>query len=367
MSAVPAGFRQPCLAFALAALLMGAPLHAAQGGQLFKVKVVCWKDDAGRRACGNAVPPKYAKKERQILDSVGRTREVIPAEMTAEEREAAQAKAQAEAKAALARERQAAYDRALLQTYSETHELIALRNDRLATIDTRTDLTQAAARRDASALADLRSRLPEPGSRKKAHPRLLANIEKFEGLVAANTRAISELVQNRADICTSFTRDIKRFQEITLGRVDQDSPCPPPGAFAPKDDQAVDLVAAREFFDSFVETERAFDPAIIGLYSPEAIIHLERIDADGSSVQKDHNLESFAKFLIDELEESKLNLETQVYSAIKVTAEPGGRARVKAIRTDRRSKVSAPFEMVIKNNKERSWVIVEQTMRLPKS
>ena len=57
-------------AAALSLTLLAASAPAMAG------KIVCWTDDDGKRACGDRVPPKAARKERTVMDEDGRAREV---------------------------------------------------------------------------------------------------------------------------------------------------------------------------------------------------------------------------------------------------------------------------------------------------
>src|SRR3546814_4544232 len=44
--------------------------------------VQCWTDNQGHRACGDTVPPQYAKQQREVFDEQGRVRQVKPREKT---------------------------------------------------------------------------------------------------------------------------------------------------------------------------------------------------------------------------------------------------------------------------------------------
>ncbi|MGH8518118.1 MAG: hypothetical protein ACREUE_11730, partial [Panacagrimonas sp.] len=87
-------------------------------------RMVCWQDDAGRRACGDAVPAQYANRQRAVLDGSGRTIKVIPGALTPEQRASQEAKSREVAALQQAADQQAAYDRALLATYSKPEELV---------------------------------------------------------------------------------------------------------------------------------------------------------------------------------------------------------------------------------------------------
>lgn len=197
-------------------------------------RLVCWQDDAGRRACGDSIPPQHMNKKRIVLDSAGRTVKVIPGTLTPEERAAQEARAREEAAAKRMAEQQAAYDRALLATYSKPQELAALRDDRLAALDTRIELSESAARRTTVSVAELRTRLPEAGSSHKADPRLLKQIADFEEALASTQHSLAEQRRKREALCASFEHDIKRFQELKFPAVIYNSPCPPPGSLTPE-------------------------------------------------------------------------------------------------------------------------------------
>lgn len=196
-------------------------------------RMVCWTDDAGRKACGDSVPAQYADRQRAVLDGSGRTIKVIPGAMTPEQRAEQEAKARELAALQQAEDQRAAYDRALLATYTRAEELAELRDDRLESLDIRIGLAEAGLKRDSVSLAELRSRLPAEGSSEKSPPRLLNQIKAFEESVADSQRALGEMRRDRENLCSTFARDIQRFQELKTGTVTYQSPCPAPGSLDP--------------------------------------------------------------------------------------------------------------------------------------
>lgn len=357
---------KPGLAALLCACLLVWLGPAAAGG-LIKTRMVCWKDEQGRRACGDSVPPQYLKKERKVLDESGRTREVIPAELTPEQiRQKIAADKEAE-KLARAKEKQDAEDRALLETYTRPSEIAALRDDRLATLDTRTELLQKANARDANSLAMLIRRLPSRDSEKKPPKKLLKDIQSFERQVYNNERAMENLVRQRADICSDFSRDIRRFQELKSGEVSYFSPCPIPGSFSPQEETVVDLASARAFFRKFVELEREFNEDYLGYYHKDAVIRVRRVSEDGLAAEDELKLGKFREAVKKALPTDREKRATETYSAVQVVEETEGRAKIYAIRTSDRTKQSAPFEMVLaprRGSKDSKWLIVEQSMQV---
>src|SRR3546814_6976413 len=78
--------------------------------------VQCWTDNQGHRACGDTVPPQYAKQQREVFDEQGRVRQVKPREKTEAEVAAEEAAARAADELAQKQQKQRDYDRFLLRT-----------------------------------------------------------------------------------------------------------------------------------------------------------------------------------------------------------------------------------------------------------
>jgi hypothetical protein len=211
--------------------LLGTGLTQAQTPpKAGSTRMVCWHDDAGRKACGDSVPAKYADRQRSVLDGSGRTIKVIPGALTPAQRAEQEAKARELAVLQQAADQRAAYERALMATYSKPEDLAELRNDRLEALDTRISLAEAGLQRDSVSLAELRSRLPGEGSSEKPAPRLLNQIKGFEESVTDSQRALGDLRRDRENLCNTFARDIQRFQELKTGSVTYQSACPAPGS-----------------------------------------------------------------------------------------------------------------------------------------
>lgn len=217
-----------------ATALLGSGLAQAQTPpKAGATRMVCWQDDAGRKACGDSVPARYADRQRSVLDGSGRTVKVIPGALTPEQRAEKEARSRELAALQQAADQQAAYDRALMATYSRPEELVELRDDRLESLDIRISLAEAGLKRDTVTLAELRSRLPAEGAAEKPPPRLLAQIKNYEEAIADSQRGLAELHRNREGVCTTFARDIERFQELKTGSAAFQSPCPAPGSLVP--------------------------------------------------------------------------------------------------------------------------------------
>lgn len=348
---------------AVAGLAICALASAQTNNSAFaKKRMVCWTEDNGARACGDSIPPRYANREKRILDQTGRTVKVIPGSLTPEQRAAKEAQAQQVAVERQETERQAAYERALLATYAKPHELAALRDDRVATLDTRIQLTEAAAARDAVSVAELRARLPADGSSDKASRELLDKVAMFETSLENNQRAVADMRQQREEICETFARDIRRFQQLRNGSVEFDSPCPAPGSFLPTADQPPDLTAARSFFDRYVELERGFEPARFDLFAPDALITRVQTDSQGQPETLELTLEEHRKQALQALKQAQASADTYSYSDVAVEPREDGSVRISARRVSDLSRKAAPFELLLKPAAD-TWQVVELQAR----
>ncbi|WP_420467018.1 hypothetical protein [Panacagrimonas sp.] len=343
-------------------LLACALAHAQNNGALAKKRMVCWTEDSGARACGDSIPPRYANREKHILDRTGRTVKIIPGSLTPEQRAAKEAQAQRVAAERQENERQAAYDRALLATYAKPQELAALRDDRLSTLDTSIQLTEAAAARDAVSVAELRARLPAAGSADKASRKLLDSVAMFETSLENNQRAVTDMRKQREEICETFARDIRRFQQLKAGSVGFESPCPPPGSFAPAGDRPPDLTAARHFFDRYVELERGFEAARFDLFAPGAIVTRVQTDSQGQPETLELTLEEHRAQTLRSLQQAQAKSDTYSYADVAVEAREDGNVRISATRISDLSRKSTPFELVIEPEAD-SWQVVELQLR----
>ena len=322
-------------------------------------KLVCWNDEMGRRSCGDSIPPRYADKQRKVVDGTGRTVKVIPGAMTPEQRAAADAQARQDAVNQRAADRQAAYDRALLATYAKPQELAALRDDRLASLDTTIELSESAARREAVSVAELRARLPAPGSKEKAPPVLLNQIAEFEKALAETQHSLADMRKNRETLCANFTRDIQRFQELKSGSVTYSSPCPVAGSLLADAEANTDIAGARAFFDHHAELENDFDPAQLDNFADNAVIKVTLVDPSGKSVMEERRIAVYRTEQLKALPVAKQKLDTHQYTDVKVEAGKGGRAMVSGRRVSTLSKASAPFYFVVKTSGDKQWKIVE--------
>lgn len=207
---------------ALWTLLLLLPLvaSAASSGK----KIQCWTDDKGHRACGDYVPPQYAKQEVEILNQQGLVVDKKAREKTVEEQAEADRKARDEIQAQTDARAKASYDRFLLDTYSNTKEMEKARDIRVQTLDSRIALAQKVVVDNQNTVTELRARKPAKAANEsdakqlaaasKANERLNKQIASYEKTLADNTAGVEAMKKEREQTLAKFTEDIRRWNEL---------------------------------------------------------------------------------------------------------------------------------------------------------
>lgn len=222
-------------AFGRALALLALTLAAAPSPVLAQAatgngkKLQCWTDDRGQRACGDAVPPGEARRQRAIIDQRGVVKKVLPAQKSAAEIEA-------QLKAQRAREQAEAYDRYLLQAYQSVDEIGRARDERIAAIDARLRIAEKSLADASATLNELRQRAATaapaaPAATKPAaeeiDPKLADKIATFTASRASQAEAVTRLRHERERIQSDFARDINRYRELRAPAPAATAPTPP--------------------------------------------------------------------------------------------------------------------------------------------
>lgn len=198
--------------------------------QAARGKIQCWTDAQGSRVCGDSVPPEYAKQEINVMDKQGRVVDTRSREKTPEELAADKQAADEAAALKLKTEKQAAYDKYLTDSYSSVKDLERARNERLATLDGRVNLANQAVAGSDKVKTDLQARID--GLLKKGRPVDVQQkqLREADKSLRDNRAAISQMQKDREHVCGDFLRDIRRYQELTMGSSAYASECPVPGS-----------------------------------------------------------------------------------------------------------------------------------------
>ncbi|HWU68219.1 MAG TPA: hypothetical protein VN046_05035 [Stenotrophobium sp.] len=184
-------------------------------------KIQCWTDEQGNRACGDQVPPQYAKVQRDVVNSQGivvdtEARQKTPEEIAQDEKRAAEQKA-----AQQAAEQQAAYDRFLIGTYNSVDDIKAARDLRIQAIEGRLNLVRKSvsdSRDTLKGLLQQRDSITSAG--KQPNPGLLKQIAKFQKSEIDGQNAEDQLNAEREQTAAKFAADIVRYQQLKQGAAD---------------------------------------------------------------------------------------------------------------------------------------------------
>lgn len=327
----------------LITVLILALIPAAAMAQT-KKKMVCWVDDKGVRACGDAVPPQYAKKEREVLNERGVVVERLAGEKTAEELQN-EARKLEEARAAM---KAADYDRYLQQSFSKAMDLEAARDERLLTVKGRLRLAERALADGEKILADLRSRADKLRAEDKPlDAKLSKNLQDFETGVADNQKAVAALTAERESLKVKYERDVARYRELRG--------LPP----EVKLDSAALIVGAQDFFAKFVALHKDFDPKLTDLYSPTAVISHRRADNKGAIKELEVAGRDWRKQLRDALPVAQERKDNSTFSEVRYTQEEY-RVRISGTRFTEWKKFASPFSMLVGPNSDGRWFIYEE-------
>ena len=331
----------------LVAVLVLALIPAAAIGQA-KKKMVCWTDDNGVRACGDTVPPQYAKKEREIRNEQGVVIDTKAREKTPEEL-AAEAKAAEAAKLAKdAAEQAAGYDRYLTQSFSKVTDLEAARDERLITIKGRLSLAERSLSDSEKTLADLRKRTENARAEgKEPDAKLTKTLKEFETGVAEGQAAVSALKVERVNLLAKYEKDIARYRELRGLPVEV------------KLDNTALIAAAQEFFAKYVALTKAFDPKLTELYAPTAAISNRRTDTKGMTKELGFTGRDWRKRLREAMPVAQERKDLSTFSEVRYALEDY-RVRVTGTRFSELKKFASPFVLLVGPNSDGRWFIYEE-------
>lgn len=196
--------RKTTFIFVIAATLCNGQAWAGK-------KVVCWNDDQGHKMCGDTVPPRYVKKEQQIMNDRGVVVETRAHEKTPEELAAA-AKMAEEAKQA---QEQAKYDNYLVQSYQKVSDLESMRKERVTTLEGRVALAEKSVTDMQATVKTLHDRVEGLKKKQKEPDKNLAKqIKTYDKALLENIASVEALKQEREKTVAKFDKDIARFKEL---------------------------------------------------------------------------------------------------------------------------------------------------------
>jgi hypothetical protein len=205
---------------ALAALALPLAGHAQKqdGPRLYK-----WVDENGVVQYGDRVPPKYANRDRSVLNKEGVRIGFEEGEVTAEERAVIAAREAEAATEAAAKAEVARRDRMLLETYLTVTDIEDLRNRRIELLESQikvTELYLANLRKKLLSLQDEASNY-KPYTVREGAPQipesLAVDISRTTSSINLYEQTLSRTRGDQANLKNGFDRDIARFKELKGG------------------------------------------------------------------------------------------------------------------------------------------------------
>lgn len=186
-------------------------------------KIKCWTNSDGVRECGNVIPPEYVDQGTETINERGITVDKRERAKTKAEREAEKRRreleAEREAEAEERREEQAAYDRALLATFSSVQDIIDSRDRKLAAIDATIELAKVTIGSLKQKLADYRQRAARLERAGKPLPDdLVQDMKSIQAQIQVKREYVASKHEEKKALEEKYAADIERFRELTGDR-----------------------------------------------------------------------------------------------------------------------------------------------------
>ncbi|HSG66515.1 MAG TPA: DUF4124 domain-containing protein [Gammaproteobacteria bacterium] len=204
----------------LCSALLGSLAHGQQRAQ---PRLYRWVDDQGVVHYGDRIPPEYADRDRDLLNTQGVAVGSQEGVVTAEERAEVERLAAIEEAARQARAETARRDQVLLDTYLSVAEIEHLRDRRLELLAAQIKVTE-------HYLSNLRKRMARLQQEASGYKPYSDNpdapdVPEALGLELSRTIASISLYEQtlahsrseQQQLTTAFERDIERFRELKGG------------------------------------------------------------------------------------------------------------------------------------------------------
>jgi Domain of unknown function (DUF4124) len=206
--------RHPLRHYCLPCLLLLPALLS--GGEAFAERIFKWVDENGEIQYGDRVPPKYASKERSLINDQGQTVKVYEAAKTPEQKAEAQALARQQAEQKKLAEQQAVRDHSLLSTYSSEEDMLSARDNKIASMETLIQLTNTRLDSMQQRLNELTSDAAEfERSGKKLPEGLVNQMKNTKEQIRQNEEFVKNKEKEKDQFAQKFDADIKRYRELT--------------------------------------------------------------------------------------------------------------------------------------------------------
>ncbi len=199
----------PYKALTLCALIT-LPAAGAHAAKLYK-----WVDDTGQVRYGDSIPPQFARKSNETLNSQGIVVEHKEAAKTREQIAEEERIKKAEAEAERIRQEKAYQDRILLDTFTNEDEMIMTRDGKIEAIEAVIRITNGRTEKLKQRLAEMKQTAANTERAGKPVPaRLKAEIDESREQIEQNERYVENRKAEQQRVRQKFEADIKRFRDL---------------------------------------------------------------------------------------------------------------------------------------------------------
>ena len=186
--------------------ILSSPAHAR-----FK----CWTNKEGIKECGEKVPPEYAQKGHQEMSTQGIVLEKTERAKNKQELEEEARKAELAAKQQKIKDEKDKQDRILLDTFTSIEDIEAVRDSKLAVIESSITLTK---KRNEKIQEDLDKRIQAAAAEERAgkapNEALLKDIKLLRERLSNNDTFVKGKHKEQETVNADAVADIERFKRL---------------------------------------------------------------------------------------------------------------------------------------------------------
>lgn len=175
----------------------------------------CWTNNEGIKECGDRLPPEYAQKGHQEIGKHGLVTEEADRAKTDEELEADKLEAKRRAEEQKELEAKKLRDKVLLDTYSNVDDMEAIREERIAAIDSSISLSKQQSEKLQTDLDTRMAAMAEKERKGKTPSEAEVNdIEELKRQIDNKKAFITKKQEEKTETNDKFASDIERFKKL---------------------------------------------------------------------------------------------------------------------------------------------------------
>ena len=195
-----------CLLIAM--LIAAAALAKAE-------KLYRYRNAEGNVVVDYRVPAEYVSGGYEVINDEGVVLEIVPRELTPEEKQAAEVQRKLEEEARAEDERLRQWDESLLLRYSTTADIEAARERALDNLRIRMSILKGKRRSLKQKIENYQAQAAEmERAGKKVDEKRLQAIRDMQQEISATERAVADREREMQELADSFEMDIERFEQL---------------------------------------------------------------------------------------------------------------------------------------------------------